>query len=551
MRTAICFLLLALTAPAVSAQVATPPRDAAAPGRTAIVRGKVVNSATTNPLHRVKLTLDGDAPNAPVAVTDTRGEFEFLDVPPGTYTVSAVRAGYLPTKYGQRRPRDAGRPIEVTAGAAINGVQIAMNRGGVLAGRVSDEQGDPAPGARVEAIEHRYINGRRIAVAAAIATANDIGEFRLGGLHPGPYQIRASTEEAWESDDGKTTFVHAVTYFPGVTGVGQAQTLNVGLAQQITDLDVRLVAGQAARIDGVVEDGDGRPMPSQEVHLSDITRTIGGALLSSGSAATSRTDERGAFEFRGLAPGEYLVHAGGASDRATAPALLSAGDARHVVLSPRKPTSLAGEVLSEDGTALPFAANRLRVWPLRTDGDHSLPLWGAPSEATVSADRKFRVTNIQGEYLFRVRHLPRGWMLKSVTLGGRDITDAPLAVAPGSADIQGLQIVLTNKGSSLSGAVEDRSGTPLPDVTVLVFAEDRGKWGPGSRFVHTVRPDADGRFVLEGLPTAVYRVVVKEMVIDGQWEDPEYLQSLLRDARPVEVEEGSRQEIKLIGEAAR
>ncbi len=313
------------------------------------MRGKVVNSATTAPLHRVKLTLNGDAPNAPDAVTDTRGEFEFVDVPPGIYTISAVRSGYLPTQYGQKRPREAGRPVDVKPGEVVEGVQIAMYRGGVLAGRISDEQGDPAPGVRVEAIELRYINGRRIPVAAGIAAANDIGEFRIGGLHPGAYQVRASTEEAWESDDGRTTFVHAVTYFPGVTGIGQAQSLNVGLGQQITDLDVRLIAGQAARIDGVVEDGEGRPMPSQEVHLSNIIRTLGGALLASGSAGTTRTDARGTYEFRGSAPGEYIVYAGGPSENVNVPALLSAGDTKHIVLSPRKPTNLAGEVVAEDG----------------------------------------------------------------------------------------------------------------------------------------------------------------------------------------------------------
>ncbi len=123
MRTAMCFLLLWLSASSSAAQVTSPPRDSAGPGRTATVRGQVVNSATTMPLHRVKLTLNGDAANAPVAVTDTRGEFEFIDVPPGTYTISAVRAGYLPTQYGQRRLREAGRPIDVQAGGVVEGVQ--------------------------------------------------------------------------------------------------------------------------------------------------------------------------------------------------------------------------------------------------------------------------------------------------------------------------------------------------------------------------------------------------------------------------------------------
>jgi protocatechuate 3,4-dioxygenase beta subunit len=545
------FALIAAVSSAASAQV-TPPRDAAGPVRAAgVVRGKVVNSATNMPLHRVKITLNGDAANAPVAVTDTRGEFEVTGVPPGTYTLTATRAGYLPIHYGQRRPREAGRPFEVKAGAVVDGLQIAMFRGGVLAGRVSDEQGDPAPGVRVEAIELRSINGRRIPVPAAIGTSNDIGEFRLSGLNPGRYQIRASTTEAWDADDGKTTFVHAVTYFPGVTALDQAQTLNLGLSQQIGDLDVRLVAGSAARVTGVVEDATGTPMPSQEVHLSTITRTIGGALLGSGPGGTTRTDARGTFEFNSLAPGEYTVYAGGPTERTSVPILLSAGDVKRVVLAPRKPTNLSGEIVTDDGAPLPFAANRLRVWPLRLDADHPLLTWGAPGETSVSADRKFRLTNVEGQYLFRVRNLPREWMVNAVTFAGRDITDAPFAVLPGTSDLSGVQIVLSKAGATIAGLVETRDGAATADVTVIVFAESRGTWGPGSRFVHTARPDNAGRFVVHGLPAAVYRVVARDMVLEGQPEDPEYLQSVMRDAVRVEVAEGSRQEIKLTVEAAR
>ena len=553
MRAASLLSLFALIAAVstASAQV-TPPRDAAGPVRAAgVVRGRVVNSATNMPLHRVKITLNGDAANAPVAVTDTRGEFEVTAVPPGTYTLTATRAGYLPIHYGQRRPREAGRPFEVKAGAVVDRLQIAMFRGGVLAGRVSDEQGDPAPGARVEAIELRYINGRRIPVPAALGTANDIGEFRLSGLNPGPYQIRASTTEAWDADDGNTTFVHAVTYFPGVTALDQAQTLNLRLSQQIADLDVRLVAGQAARVMGVVEDATGTPMPSQEVHLSTITRTIGGALLGSGPGGTTRTDARGTFEFNALAPGEYTVYAGGPTERTSVPILLSAGDLKRVVLAPRKPTNLSGEVVTDDGAPLPFAANRLRVWPLRLDADHPLLTWGAPGETTVSADRKFRLTNVEGQYLFRVRNLPREWMLKAVTFAGSDITDAPLAVLPGTSDLSGVQIVLSKAGATIAVVVETRDGAATADVTVIVFAESRGTWGPGSRFVHTARPDNAGRFVVHGLPAAVYRVVARDMVLEGQPDDPEFLQSVMRDAVRVEVAEGSRQETKLTVEAAR
>jgi hypothetical protein len=552
MRLRSCFLLFALTCSVGWAQVATPPRDATGPAKPGgVVRGKVVNSATNLPLHRVKITLNGDAPNAPVAVTDTRGEFEVADVPPGTYTLTASRAGFLSLLYGQRRPREAGRPFEVKAGNAVDGLQIAMFRSSVLAGRVSDEQGDPAPGARVEAVEFRYINGRRIPVAAAIGTANDIGEFRLGGLNPGAYQLRVSTTEAWDSDDGKTTFVHAVTYFPGVTGADQAQTITLNLAQEVGDLDVRLVAGRAARLTGVVEDASGAPMPSQEVHLSRITRGLGGALQSSGPGATARTDARGAFEMAQLAPGEYSLYSGGPADRVSIPVLLNEGDVKHVVITPRRATAVSGSIVSDDGSPLPFAVSRLTVVPVQVDAEHVLRPWGAPGETSVAAKSSFRLTNMQGQYLFRLRGLPSEWMLKSVVVAGRDMTDAPLPIAAGAPDIEGVQLVISRGGGAVTGVVETRTGSAAADATVVVFSESRAHWGAGSRFIRTVRPDLSGRFVLHALPPATYRVAARDFIVDGQWEDPEFLQSIMRDAIRVELAEGATKDVKIVLEVSR
>ena len=173
-------------------------------------------------------------------------------MPAGTYTLSAVRAGYLTVQYGQRRPREAGRPIVLAAGQSIEKIEVAMVRGGVLAGRVLDDLGDPAPLVRVEAVEARFIRGRRVFVAARITSTNDAGEYRVSGLEPGAYQLRATSREVWESDDGKGAFVFAPTSFPGVVGSEQAQTVTVASGQEIGGLDFRLVAGPAARVTGLV-----------------------------------------------------------------------------------------------------------------------------------------------------------------------------------------------------------------------------------------------------------------------------------------------------------
>jgi hypothetical protein len=215
--------------------------------------------------------------------------------------------------------------------------------------------------------------------------------------------------------------------------------------------------------------------------------------------------------------------------------VLSDSDIRHVSLSPRKPSALAGAIVTDENKPPPFAASRIRVNPVNADPESVLVTWGAPREQPPRPDWSFRFSNMDGEYLFRVNGLPEGWMLKSVFVGGRDVIDTPLTLTRGAPDIEGLQLVLSRTGAKLGGEVVDRDGAPAPDATVMLFGEDRALWGPGSRFIHVTRPDDSGRFALAGLPPGVYRAIARDVVGEGQWEDPEFLQTLLRDASRVEL----------------
>src|SRR4029079_1678225 len=91
-----------------------------------VIRRRVTAAATGQPLHRVRVTLNTQNPNPPSAVTDTRGLFEITGVPPGAYSLTAARAGYLPVQYGQRRPREPGRTIQVASGETIEGIDLAL-----------------------------------------------------------------------------------------------------------------------------------------------------------------------------------------------------------------------------------------------------------------------------------------------------------------------------------------------------------------------------------------------------------------------------------------
>jgi hypothetical protein len=529
----------------VGAPQQAPPRDAAQAAGSAVVRGRVTAAATGQPLHRVRVTLNTSNPNSPTTVTDTRGMFELTNVPPGKYSLTARRAGYLTMQYGQRRPRESGRTFDLKDGDILEGVDMTLYRGGVLSGRIADETGEPTPGVRVEAVELRYMRGRRIPVAAGITTTNDVGEYRLSGLEPGMYQLRASTTDVWDSDDGKNSYVYAITYFPGGRRGDKPEHVNLTPGQEVSGLDMRLVAGSAARVTGVLTDANGDPMAGQVVNMDRITRTTGGALMSAGFGGVATTDARGVFEFAKLAAGEYNVYAGSQSNRVSSSVTLNEGEVRQVSLTPRPPSSVSGSIVTDDGKVPPFSAARLAIDPVAADSEIVLPPWGAPNAQPPKADWTFRLASVDGSYLFRVNGLPDDWMVKAVTLGDRDLTDTPLTIARGGPEVQGLQVVISSSGAKLSGEVLDPQGRPAPDATVIVFAEDRARWTLASRFIKAVRPDNAGRFSAAGLPPGIYRAIAREVVVAGQWEDAEFLSSLVKDAVRLELGEGASETVKL------
>jgi hypothetical protein len=522
------------------------------PAATGTIRGRVTSAASGQPLHRVRVALNGAVQNAPSGVSDARGAFEITDVAPGSYTLTATRAGYLTIQYGQKRPRELGRTIDVHPGDEIENIDMALPRGGVLAGRITDEAGDPAPGVRVEALEYRYLRGRRVLVPARIATTNDIGEYRLSGLEPGSFRLRASSTDVWEDDDGKATYVFAVTYFPGVTGNDAPQAITLEVGQEVGGLDLRLVPGRAARVTGVVEDASGQPIGDQVVYLSNIMRTIGGRLLGSGQGSPPvKTDSRGAFEFSKLAPGEYLVGTGNEQERVNVTVVLGDGDVQHVNLTPQRPPEVTGTVRTDEDAPPPFLASRIRLLPIPIDPQRVLPRWGESSGVLVRPDWTFRLTDLDDPQLFRVSGLPGDWMLKTVRIGERDITDVPFAVPRGGADVKGMEIILSRKGALITGRANTIEGSPANEATVIVFAENSSLWGPGSRFVRATRPDDQGRFSISGLPPGRYRVAAVPLVVEGQWEDPAFLQAQERTSIRVELSEGIVETVTLTAGAAR
>ena len=112
--------------------------------------------------------------------------------------------------------------------------------------------------------------------------------------------------------------------------------------------------------------------------------------------------------------------------------------------------------------------------------------------------------------------------MKSVTHQGTDITDTGLDFKEGG-NVTGLEIVLTQRATELSGSVQDAGARPVTDYVVVAFSSDRAQWGFQSRFIRSARPNQEGRFSIKGLPPDDYIVVALDYLEPGEESDPDQL----------------------------
>ena len=139
------------------------------------------------------------------AYTNPRGQYLLKDVEPGSYYVSANRSGYVGVQVGQRHTSESGLAVDVKVGAAVTRIDIALPRGSVIGGRITDDVGEPYPGVRVDLLGFRYNLGTRVPFPVSGATTDDLGQFRVAGLAPGSYYVMATSSETWRTRESETS----------------------------------------------------------------------------------------------------------------------------------------------------------------------------------------------------------------------------------------------------------------------------------------------------------------------------------------------------------
>jgi hypothetical protein len=517
-------------------QVARPagrPSQPATEG-SAVVRGRVT-AADGRPLRLARVGIvEINTRRSMGDATDENGQYEFSELPPGTYSIIARKAGFATMEYGQRRPSDPGRRIRLIDGQTVERIDLVLPSASTMTGRVVDENGDPIEDATVSIYTMTIVGGRRRLVPGGTnRRTDDFGRFRLFSVDPGEYVLAAATA----STGAHRLPGYAPAYFPGTPSLADAQVVAVKTGDELFGLDLRLVPGRAARISGTVVDSTGQPFEGEL--LLDASRRSG---VLAAPAIRQRPNAKGDFEFVNIAPGDYVLQASGRGrngiEFATRFLVVGEDDIGALIMRTATGSLVSGRITLEGsrGRALPrdFQFNFL------TANEDFSPDPGV-YRARIGDDWTFEYDGLFGTLLIRPGGRPE-WLLRSVRVNGVDVTDTPLSFGRREDSLTDVEVILTNQGAELTGsAIDLRGQTGLP-YTVVVFPIDRERWTRHSRFVKAVRADPDGTFTVRGLPASEYLVAAVDRLQmsdgSGEWQEPAFLEALAAAATRVSLEEG-------------
>jgi len=542
----VSLVMVVLAAPA-QAQEPTPVESLVA----GVIGGQVVAADSGAPLRGAQVRLrEQRGADTRLVLTDERGRFEARNLFAGTWIITASKNGFVTVRYGQRRSSDEGTPVNVTARQRAE-VLIALPRAGAIMGRVLDEFGEPLLGARIQALRARVVRGARQLVPVGMSdTTDDTGSFRVFGLTPGTYYVTAMLRASAPDTDLVQNTLGATTYYPGTGDVGEAQPIVLRAGEEM-NVAFQTAPVRSVRVSGIVLGANGQPTPNVPVRLMRVDGTEIGTTV--GNFGQSGPD--GSFMIINVSPGQYALNASRAMpiptvanrdtlafvqlEEGSLPLTVGVEDIAGVTLSMSVGVTVNGSIVAEPGSTLPSPL-RVEVTALSAAGFGRNPAIIQVNRAA-GQPTTFQMPGMRGPILLGV-NLPDGLMLSAIEANGVDVTDKPVEFRGNAPEVR---IVLSRRVTEVSGVVTS-ARAPVPNVTVLVFPEDREKWAFPSRYVAFADTNDQGRFVIPRLPARErYLAAVVTSLEDGDQFDQDLLDRLRPGATLFTLGEGERRTLNL------
>jgi hypothetical protein len=360
---------------------------------------------------------------------------------------------------------------------------------------------------------------------------DDEGRYRVYALRPGMYVVTATTDRPV---DASVSFGR--TYFPGTMNESEAQLVRVDFGLDAV-ADFSMIPAKRARVSGVVRDSEGRPASGMRMTLNEPR----GPRFDQIDVSILSAD--GSFTFEHVLPGRYLLHVRpSAAQRQIAPANLewaathvnvNGEDISDLIVTTSHGFVVSGRVTFEGSAATP--ATKVTVGAREMNlAPQSLGLPPTAPNSPVDAAGRFRIVGVRGKV--RVGGGGSGWGTKRVLLKGNDVTTG----FDVSGDVDGIEVILTNQATTITGTVRDRRGIGRNDFIVAFFPVGQVDREERASRQRTIRPDPDGVYRIRNLPPGDYLAVAvpaMSLPIDGEW-DPAFFEKVRLAATSLKLTEG-------------
>ena len=325
------------------------------------LEGQVLNSVTSEPLRKTRLTLRmnvaamttqrGQQPETTSTYTvtsDAAGKFEFANVDPGDYQLTIRRDGFANLVLGAKYTAHKTDPILLNAGDRKADFLVRLVPYGSISGSVLDEDGDPIRNMAVAAMTWHYTTSGRELQEVRTASSNDLGEYRIYDVPAGKYFIKVGQRSVQINSGPDSADAYATVYYPGFPQVSGAIVQEVTPAAQLRNLNFNLRKVRYATIRGrVAAPPNASSVDAGMMMVSDNLST---------STSTNTTGKDFHFEFFGVAPGPLYLTASyilnGQRHSTNLPIEVAGNDIDGIELRPLAPMEISGQLRIEGETTV-------------------------------------------------------------------------------------------------------------------------------------------------------------------------------------------------------
>ncbi len=482
-------------------------------------------------------------PNITQTVTDENGLYRFTGLAAGGYRVMPMTETFVVTGNAQGFG-GAGKAVNVSEGQTMSQIDFALARGGVITGKVTDNNGRPVIAERINLTTVNETGQARPASGGnrfGLET-DDRGVYRAYGLPAGKYLVSAGNDGGNRIAPGQVRRAnYPRTFHPGATEETEAKIVEVTAGSEIEGIDIVLAGPMKAfAVTGRAVDAQtGQPVPSLPISVAKVARGGRGGQPPT-PANSSSTNEKGEFRITGLLPGTYA---------ASVPSMSFANGT--ATSSEYFSEAASFEITSDDTTGVEIRVNRGAsiTGTVAIEGTNDPPLTSRLSQLTIFASSRGgqgqqgqrqapgqssgrnSMAQVGRDGIFRVGGLAPGVVRLSVNGGGFGGNGSFRLLrierngSPSNGDVElasgetvtGVRVVVAFASAVIQGRVVV-SGGVLPAGTrlnVTARATNSATSTGGGQGGNNARIEANGQFRIENLLPGVYEVRVTATTFGG------------------------------------